>query len=163
MSQHSNGKDFSRFFAPGRVHRQLYTDPAIFELEMERVFGAAWIYVGHESQVKNPGDYFATQIGRKPVVMVRDNDGTLHRRAQSVRPSRRDGGRDREGQRAGVHLLLSRLDLSSERPAQGGAAQPRLSARLRPEQPEDLDARGAAGEKLPRLRVRQPCRKMARA
>ena len=78
MSQHSNGKDFSKFFAPGRVHRQIYTDPAIFELEMERVFGAAWIYVGHESQVKNPGDYFATQIGRKPVVMVRDNEGTLN-------------------------------------------------------------------------------------
>jgi phenylpropionate dioxygenase-like ring-hydroxylating dioxygenase large terminal subunit len=71
-------EDFAKFFAPGRVHRQIYTDPAIFELEMERVFGTAWIYVGHESQVKNPGDYFATNIGRKPVVMVRDNDGTLN-------------------------------------------------------------------------------------
>jgi len=70
--------DFSRFFAPGRVHRQIYTDPAIFETELERVFGSAWIYVGHESQVKNPGDYFATQIGRKPVVMVRDMSGALH-------------------------------------------------------------------------------------
>ena len=35
---------------------------------MERIFGTAWIYVGHESQVKKPGDYFATQIGRRPVV-----------------------------------------------------------------------------------------------
>ena len=78
MSQHSNGKDFSKFFAPGRVHRQIYTDPAIFELEMERLFGAAWIYVGHESQVKNPGDYFATIIGLKPVVMVRDMTGALN-------------------------------------------------------------------------------------
>ncbi len=71
-------QDFSQYFAPGRVHRRLYSDPAIFELEMERIFGAAWIYVGHESQVKNSGDYFATQIGRKPVVMVRDNDGQVH-------------------------------------------------------------------------------------
>jgi phenylpropionate dioxygenase-like ring-hydroxylating dioxygenase large terminal subunit len=70
--------DFSKFLAPGRVHRQIYTDPAIFELEMERVFGTAWIYVGHESQVRNPGDYFATSIGRKPVVMVRDMDGRLN-------------------------------------------------------------------------------------
>ena len=65
---------FSRFVQPGRVHRHIYTDPAIFELELERIFGTAWIYIGHESQVKNPGDYFATRIGRKPVVLVRDSD-----------------------------------------------------------------------------------------
>ena len=70
-------EDFSRYFKPGRVHRQIYTDPAIFDLEMERIFGAAWIYIGHESQVKKPGDYFATQIGRRPVVMVRDEGGEV--------------------------------------------------------------------------------------
>src|SRR5205823_968338 len=43
---------------PARVHRSLYTDPEIFALELKRIFGAAWIYVGHESQVKNAGDYF---------------------------------------------------------------------------------------------------------
>jgi len=60
-----------------RVHRRLYTDPTIFELELERIFDAAWIYVGHESQVKNPGDYFCTFIGRKPVVLVRDAAGNV--------------------------------------------------------------------------------------
>jgi phenylpropionate dioxygenase-like ring-hydroxylating dioxygenase large terminal subunit len=70
-------EDFARYFRPGRVHRQIYADPAIFELEMERIFGVAWIYVGHDSQVKNPGDYFATRIGRRPVVMVRDEDGRV--------------------------------------------------------------------------------------
>jgi phenylpropionate dioxygenase-like ring-hydroxylating dioxygenase large terminal subunit len=70
--------DFSQFVRPGRVHRRIYTDPAIFEIELERIFGTAWIYIGHESQVKNPGDYFATRIGRKPVVLVRDADGKLH-------------------------------------------------------------------------------------
>src|SRR5262249_59935347 len=64
--------ELARLIAPGRVHRRLYTDPAIFELEMERIFNAAWIYVGHESQIKKPGDYFATRMGRKPVVLVRD-------------------------------------------------------------------------------------------
>ena len=70
-------EDLSRFVEPGRVHRRIYTDPAIFERELERIFGAAWIYVGHESQVKQPGDYFATRIGRRPVVLVRDTDGEL--------------------------------------------------------------------------------------
>ena len=60
---------------PGRVHRRLYTDPAIFEAEMERIFGAAWVYVGHESQIRKPGDYVRTFIGRKPVVLVRDAQG----------------------------------------------------------------------------------------
>jgi phenylpropionate dioxygenase-like ring-hydroxylating dioxygenase large terminal subunit len=71
-------QDFSQYIQPGRVHRRLYSDPAIFEMEMARIFGTAWMYVGHESQVKNPGDYFATLIGRKPVVMVRDKDGTIN-------------------------------------------------------------------------------------
>ena len=61
----------------GRVHRSLYTDPRIFELEMQRIFGTAWIYVGHESQVAKPGDYLATRIAQKPLLLVRQPDGGL--------------------------------------------------------------------------------------
>ena len=43
------------------VHRALYTDPAIFELEMQRIYGRAWVYVGHESQVPKTGDYHTTR------------------------------------------------------------------------------------------------------
>src|SRR5579859_7403571 len=69
--------DLAQFIKPGRVHRRIYTDPAIFDLEMARIFGTAWIYVGHESQVKNPGDYVRSFIGRKPVVLVRDAEGNI--------------------------------------------------------------------------------------
>ena len=70
--------ELASLIAPGRVHRRIYTEPRIFELEMERIFGAAWLYVGHESQIKNPGDYFATRMGRKPVVLVRDAEERVH-------------------------------------------------------------------------------------
>ncbi len=62
---------------PEEVHQSVYTSPAIFELEMDRIFGTAWIYVGHESQVKQPGDYITTLIGKQPVIMVRTKTGAI--------------------------------------------------------------------------------------
>jgi phenylpropionate dioxygenase-like ring-hydroxylating dioxygenase large terminal subunit len=71
-------EDIRALVRPGRVHRRVYSDEAIFNLELERIFGAAWIYVGHESQIKAPGDFLATRIGRKPLLLVRDADGKIH-------------------------------------------------------------------------------------
>ena len=53
-----------------------YTDPEILELEQKRIFGPAWQYVGHTAQLSQPG-YFATELGRTPVVVTRDRDGVL--------------------------------------------------------------------------------------
>jgi len=59
------------------VHRDVYTDPEIFELEMEHLFANTWVHVGHASQIPNPGDYVTTTIGNQPVLMVRHNDGSV--------------------------------------------------------------------------------------
>ena len=68
----------SKLIEPGRVHRSVYTDPDIFELEMERIYGRTWIFVGHDSQIPNQGDYITTDIGRQPVILIRHNDGEAH-------------------------------------------------------------------------------------
>lgn len=70
--------ELSKLIEPGRVHRRVYTDPDIFELEMERIFGRAWVFVGHDSQIPDPGDYITTDIGRQPVILARHTDGTAH-------------------------------------------------------------------------------------
>jgi phenylpropionate dioxygenase-like ring-hydroxylating dioxygenase large terminal subunit len=70
--------DVSAMVQPARVHRAAYTDPAIFELEMERIFDRVWTYVGHETQVPNPGDYWTVQIGRQPMIMSRHTDGRVY-------------------------------------------------------------------------------------
>jgi phenylpropionate dioxygenase-like ring-hydroxylating dioxygenase large terminal subunit len=63
---------------PGRIHRRVYTDPDIFELEMERIYARAWLFVGHSSQVPQPGDYITTELARQPVIMIRHSDGAIH-------------------------------------------------------------------------------------
>ena len=73
-----HGGEIAKLIEPGRVHRRVYTDPDIFELEMERIFGRAWLFVGHASQVPRSGDYVTTELGRQPVVMTRHRDGSVH-------------------------------------------------------------------------------------
>ena len=63
---------------PDRVHKSVYTDQHLFDLEMEHIFESAWVYCGHESQVKNTGDYFTFDIGRQPMIMVRDKTGDIN-------------------------------------------------------------------------------------
>jgi len=59
------------------IHRAVYVDPRVFALEQERIFGRAWIYVGHESEIRNPGDYVLAQLGRDEVILVRQEDGGI--------------------------------------------------------------------------------------
>ena len=61
-----------------RANRRIFTDEEIFELEMKHIFEGNWIYLAHDSQLPNPGDYFTTYIGRQPVIITRDKEGGLN-------------------------------------------------------------------------------------
>ena len=66
-----------RLIEVDRVHRDVYTDPEVFQLEMERLWARTWIYVGHGSQVPSAGDFITLDIAAKPVIMVRQTDGSI--------------------------------------------------------------------------------------
>lgn len=63
---------------PDRVHGSLYTDPAIFAAELERIWCRTWVYVGHESEVAAADDFVMKSIGPEPVIMTRDRQGRVH-------------------------------------------------------------------------------------
>ena len=69
--------DVAALVERGRVQGSVYTDPRIFALEIERIFARTWNYVGHESQVPAPGDYFATSVAQRPVLMIRGQDAKI--------------------------------------------------------------------------------------
>ncbi|GGE21046.1 Phenylpropionate dioxygenase, large terminal subunit [Gemmobacter megaterium] len=67
----------NRLIQPQQVHRDVYTSPDVYRLEMKHLFPNCWVYIGHESQVPKPGDYITAQIGDQPLLMVRHSDNQI--------------------------------------------------------------------------------------
>ncbi|HUB44866.1 MAG TPA: aromatic ring-hydroxylating dioxygenase subunit alpha [Acetobacteraceae bacterium] len=62
-----------------RVPNWVYTDPGIFALEQDRVFGENnWLYVCLDAELRNPGDFKRTRLGTRDVVAVRGTDGAIN-------------------------------------------------------------------------------------
>ncbi len=63
---------------PTHVHRRVYTDPELFEAEMDSIFGAAWLYVTHDSRLREEGDFVRTHMGRHEVLAIRGKDAAIN-------------------------------------------------------------------------------------
>lgn len=63
---------------PLAIHKRVYTDQAIFDLEMERIFGKVWLYVAHESQLRTSGDFVRTRLGTLDYIVTRDEHGQVN-------------------------------------------------------------------------------------
>ena len=62
----------------GVVSRELFVNEEIYAQEQERIFARSWLFVGHESQIPRPGDYFVSCMGEESVILTRDQQGRVH-------------------------------------------------------------------------------------
>lgn len=64
--------------APDRiVDNRVYSDPAVYEREVSRVFEGSWLFACHESEVADIGDFVATSAVGSPILITRDHDRRL--------------------------------------------------------------------------------------
>lgn len=61
-----------------RVHRRVFVDRRILELERQRIFGRCWLYLAHASEVARPGSFVARDVAGRPLLLTRDRDGRLN-------------------------------------------------------------------------------------
>jgi phenylpropionate dioxygenase-like ring-hydroxylating dioxygenase large terminal subunit len=69
--------DWDELVQDDRVHRLIYTDPAIFAAEMIHIFGGTWVYLAHESEIPANNDYITRRLGLRPLIIVRDQNGKI--------------------------------------------------------------------------------------
>jgi glycine betaine catabolism A len=67
------------------LERPFYTDERIFQVDLDRVWMHYWIYVGHASQVPEPGSFFTVHFGSEPVIVIRDEAGQVRAFINSCR------------------------------------------------------------------------------
>jgi PAH dioxygenase large subunit len=83
----SNGEDLAAIVRPeeGLISRRIFADAEVFQMELERIFGRAWFFLGHESEIPEPGDLVARYCGVDPAILVRDDRGRVRAFLNSCR------------------------------------------------------------------------------
>ncbi|MBO6884561.1 MAG: Rieske 2Fe-2S domain-containing protein [Marivita sp.] len=60
-----------------KVSRNNFTDPDVFAKERERIFSTCWLYLGHESELKKPGDFVTRVVGGRSILFNKDRQGNI--------------------------------------------------------------------------------------
>ena len=111
------------------ISREIFVSPELHREELDKLFTRAWLFVGHESQIPNPGDFFTSRMGDESVILCRDQAGAGARVPELLPASRHEGVPLRAGQHLAVRLPVSLLELHHRRQAARRAAVPRALRR----------------------------------
>ncbi|HUZ67133.1 MAG TPA: aromatic ring-hydroxylating dioxygenase subunit alpha [Beijerinckiaceae bacterium] len=80
-----------------RVNREVFVSDEVLDRELQTIFQHCWIYVGHDSEVKNPGDYRTRHVAGRPIVFCRDRNGVVRALLNTCRHRGAMVCREREG------------------------------------------------------------------
>lgn len=83
----ANGDTLEGIVRPeqGLVSRRIFADPEIHQMEIDRIFGRCWFFLGHESEIPKPGDFVTRPCGLDPVILIRSDDGIIRAFLNSCR------------------------------------------------------------------------------
>lgn len=79
-----------------RVNRDALVSREVLEAERRKIFDKVWVYVGHDSEIAEPGDFVTRTVAGRPLILCRHTDGSvrvllntcLHRGAEVCRDAR---------------------------------------------------------------------------
>ncbi|MCB1666741.1 MAG: aromatic ring-hydroxylating dioxygenase subunit alpha [Porticoccaceae bacterium] len=60
-----------------RVPRQAFVDQAVFEAERKAIFSKCWLYLGHESELQENGQFVTRTVADKDIIFVKDRNGVV--------------------------------------------------------------------------------------
>lgn len=67
----------SESLSQGYFPQWAYSDEELYNSELEEIFGETWCFIGHETEIPDPGDYVRRYIGEDPFIFIRDEDGDV--------------------------------------------------------------------------------------
>jgi Rieske 2Fe-2S family protein len=78
MSDNASIADLIASQKPGwALDQRFYTDPEVYQLELDRIVTRNWILAGHASQIPDAGDYLVFSLTNESAIIVRGKDGTI--------------------------------------------------------------------------------------
>ena len=71
--------------ARGVVSREAFVSDEVYDRELAQIFETAWVFLAHETELPDTGNYVTRTLGNAPVVVVRDAGGVLRAVLNSCR------------------------------------------------------------------------------